>query len=797
MALRMRALMLPVTLLVLLVGLLVDPAAVMSARSDQQAQRVISTDPGVRLKGFEQHQAMKATSPFKDLRWQWIGPKNVSGRSIDIAVVAPKGKSYTIYVATATGGLWKTENEATTWTPIFDQGPSTTIGDVTIAPSDPNVVWMGTGEANIFRSSQAGIGVYKSTDAGKTWQHMGLADTYTIPRIVIHPANPDIVYVAASGHEWTSNAERGVYKTIDGGRTWQKVLFVDDKTGAIELLMDPSDPNTLYAATWQRVRLKWNDPRSFPDYAGSGIHKSVDAGRTWKPINNGLPAARSRGRIGLDLCLTRPNVVYAFVDNYELSREPTEQEKADPYGLPSSGFIKGATVYRSDDKGETWTQVSGLTPEQKPFMERHSNTYGWVFGQIRVDPNDPDTVYTMGLGLNGSTDGGKTFRRIRTPGGDHHGLWIDPANSNYLVNVYDQGFSISYDKGQNWTNSRLNLPVCQFFNIAYDMDTPFRVYGSMQDHGSFRAPVDLAQGRDRIPAVDFEGAPGGEGSSHAIDPTAPNIVYSSGFYGTVSRSDLSKPRQERSKSLLPARFADEPRFRGEWVAPTVLSPHNPSIVYHGMQYLLMSRDRGDTWEIISPDLTYNTKSEMGDIPYHTIFSISESPLRAGLIYVGTDDGKVHVTKDWGKTWTEVMSGLPYQKWVSRIVASAYDVGTVYMTQNGKRDDDFTAYVWKSADFGKTWRSIAGNIPMGPANVIREDPADRNILYVGTDTGVYVTTDGAKTWTVLGANLPATYVHDLIIHPRDNIVVVATHGRGMWALDANTVNKKPERGARRF
>jgi photosystem II stability/assembly factor-like uncharacterized protein len=764
-------------------------------QAGQQAPpRVTSTDPALRLKGFETHQAMKAASPFKDLKWQFVGPKNVSGRCTDIAVVVPKAKSYTIYVATASGGVWKTDNEATTWQPVFEQAPSTAFGDVTLAPSNPSIVWIGTGEQNLFRSSQAGIGVYKSVDAGRTWQHMGLADTSTIARIVIHPANPDIVYVAASGHEWTHNAERGVYKTTDGGKTWQKSLFVDDKTGAIDLVMDPSDPNTLYASTWQRVRYKWNDPRNFPGYAGSGIHKTTDAGRTWKPIDAGLPEARFRGRIGIDVCRKTPSTLYALVDNYEISREPTEEEQHDPYGIPSSGYIKGATVYRSDDKGETWKQVSGLTPDQKTFMEGSSNTYGWVFGQIRVDPSDPNTVYTMGLALNTSTDGGKTFKELDTPGGDHHGLWIDPDNSNYLINVFDQGFAISYDRGKTWKDSTLTLPLAQFFNVAYDMDTPFRVYGSMQDHGSFRGVVDLGRGRDKIPAVDFQGAPGGEGSSHAIDPLDPNIVYSSGFYGTLSRSDLSRPAN-RSKSLLPTPYPDEPRPRGEWVAPTIVSPHDNQIVYHGMQYLMRSRDRGDTWETISPDLTYNTASEMGDIPYHTIFAISESPLRFGLIYVGTDDGRVHVTKDGGRTWTEIIKGLPYQKWVSRMVASAFDIGTVYMTQNGKRDDDFTPYVWKSVDFGQTWTTIAAGIPIGPVNVIREDPVNRNILYVGTDTGVYVTTDGGKTWDVLGANLPAAYVHDLIVHPRDNILVIATHGRGMWAMDATPLNKKGERRPR--
>jgi photosystem II stability/assembly factor-like uncharacterized protein len=759
------------------------------AKKAKKQQRIQSTNPALRMKWFGQHQEMKKNTPFKDLKWQHVGPRNVSGRCTDIAVITPKGKNYTIYVATASGGVWKTENEGTTWEPIFDQEASTSIGDVTLAPSNNDIMFIGTGEPNIFRSSMAGSGVYKSTDAGKTWQHMGLTGTHTIARIVIHPKNPDVVYVAASGHEWTNNKERGVYKTVDGGKNWERILYVDEETGANDLIMDPTDSNTLYASTWQRMRNKWNDPRNEPDYKGSGVYKTNDGGKTWKPINKGLPEPKFRGRIGIDLCLSKPNVVYAFVDSYEFGRELTDEERASTYGTPSSGIIKGATVYRSDDKGESWTEMSGNTEETKRYMMRHSATYGWVFGQMRVDPNDENTIYTMGLALNVSNDGGKTFRRLGGMHGDHHGLWIDPDNSNYIINVNDGGIVISYDKGETWRQFLHNLPVCQFFNIAYDMDKPFRVYGSMQDHGSFRGIIDFSEGRDKIPTVDFERAPGGEGSSHVIDPTNPNIVYSAGFYGNLDRSDLSISGNDRTKRILPKQSKDEPKLRGQWVAPFILSPHDSDTIYHGMQYLFRSRDRGESWERISKDLSYNNKDELGDIPYQTIFSISESPLQAGLIYAGTDDGKVHITKDGGKTWKEIMKGLPYQKWVSELVASAYDLNTVYMAQNGKRDDDFAAYVWKSTNQGKKWVDISGNIPLGPVNVIREDPVNKDILYVGTDIGVYVTTDGGETWNILGGDLPSTFVHDLIIHPRDNIIVIATHGRGMWALDANPVNKK--------
>jgi hypothetical protein len=759
-----------------------------------------STSPELRLKGFEEYKAMQSASKFKDLKWQFLGPTNISGRVTDVAVVAPKGRNYTIYVASASGGVWKTENEGTTWTPIFENMVTAAIGDIALAPSDQNIVWVGTGEHNIFRSSQAGVGVFKSTDGGKTWAHRGLAGTNTIARIVVHPTNPDVVYVAAGGHEWTKNADRGVYKTADGGQTWDKVLFVNDETGAYDLVMDPRSSDTLYAAMWQRTRKKWNDPRNDPSSVGSGIFKTTDGGKTWAPVSKGLPDARWRGRIGIDICLTKPDTLYALVDNYEISREPTPQEITDSYGVPSSGFIKGATVYRSDDAGATWTQTSGLTPQQKSFMERHSGTYGWVFGQIRVDPNDANTTYIMGVPFSVSTDGGKTYKTLReAPGGDNHALWIDPANSNYLIKGFDQGVAVSYDKGQSWRFFQKELNVCQFFNLNYDMATPFKVYGSMQDHGSFRGKVDISAGRDKIPAQEFENAPGGEGSNHFIDPTNPDIVYSAGFYGTIMRSEYDKPGPYPgypfTKTILPVLYENEAPLRGQWLAPFILSPHNPNILYHGMQYIFRSLDRGDTWERISGDLTTNDPATRGDIRYQTLFTISESPIKYGLIYAGTDDGRLWVTKDGGKAWQEITAGLAPGKWMSRVVASAYKLGTVYLTQNGKRDDDFTPYVWRSTDYGKTWTSLAKGIPVGPVNVIREDPVNEAILYVGTDLGAYVTTDGGKTWAVLGGNLPTAYVHDLIIHPRDNIIVIATHGRGMWALDAEKINNKSAR--RRF
>ena len=778
-------------------GLLFLLLSAVMMTSCKPKEKTIIKEGKARLAAYETHLQMEQNSPFKNLNWQFLGPKNTSGRMVDVAMSPDRDF---ILTATASGGVWKTVDSGESWTPIFEKEISSSIGDIAIAPSDKSIIWVGTGEANIFRSSHAGCGIYKSTDQGKTFTHMGLENSNTISRIIINPENPDIVYVGVSGNEWTPNKERGLYMTHNGGETWELTLQKDDLTGVIDVKMDPSDSNVIYASTWQRVRKKWNDPRTEPDYTGCSIYKSIDAGKTWNEIADGLMPPQHRGRIGIDIAPSNTDIIYAYIDDYEVVREPTEEEKNAAYGLPSCGFIRGAQLFRSNNKGESWERVS---PLDEPLLLRLSNTYGWVFGQLKVDPTDENRVYLMGVSRAVSHDGGKTWEPFRTPGVDNHGLWIDPDNTDFMIIANDQGLHITKDGGGTWNSSYTKLPAVQFFNVNYDMADPFRVYGSVQDHGSRRGEVILANGRDKIPAVDWENAPGGEGSHHAIDPNNSDIVYSAGFYGTLSREVYNQPdtieRVDRDGNLttvisprtrttiVPKAEAGEPPLRGQWLAAFILSPHDSKTIYHGMQYLFKSTDQGDTWKRISPDLSHNNPEHAGDVKYQTITALSESPLKQGLLYVGTDDGRVWVTMNDGEEWNEIVESIATDRWISRIVASKFDEGTVYMTQNGKRDDDFTVYVWKSEDYGKTWKDISGNIPLGTVNVIREDPVKGNILYVGTDVGVYVTSDGGRNWEVLGAGLPSVFVHDLIIHPRDNLIVIATHGRGMYALDANQVN----------
>jgi photosystem II stability/assembly factor-like uncharacterized protein len=766
-----------------------------------RAQAPARADAEYLLEAYDTYRSMAESSPYRTIPWQYLGPTNISARATDIDV-ADRNGARRIYVGYATSGVWKTDDNGATWQAVFEHQASTSIGDVAVAPSNPDIVWIGTGEANLFRASMAGVGIYKSIDGGRTFAHSGLTDTHTIARIVVHPTNPDIVYVAATGHAWTDNEMRGVFKTTDGGKTWTKVFYRSSRTGAADLVMDPSDPNTLYASMWQRIRRKWSDPRVEPGYSEGGRWKTPDGGATGIEASEGLPVARFRGRTVIDVSRSNPSVLYAFVDNYDEGRPPRENER-DAYGRPIvESRIKAAEIYRTDDKGKTWRKAS----ESNDFMTGHSGTYGWVFGQIRVDPTNPDTIYSMGLGLHVSRDAGKTFTTLRGMHGDHHGLWIDPKNPSMLYNANDGGFYWSEDGGKKWQFAN-TAAGAQFYNVMLDTSTPFWAYGSIQDHGSYRGRVDLAAGRDRIPAVEWVSAPGGEGSNQAIDPKNPEIVYSHGFYGNFTREDLSVSKEWRwggqgrgrgGRGQRPGVTNIRPQaeggeLRAQWMAPVVVSPHDTSTIYTGYQYVFRSTNRGDTWERISPDLTANKSDQMllkssNAIPYQTVTSLEESPRVKGLIYAGTDDGRLHVTRDAGKQWTDLSGNVATRRWYSRIVPSQHDDGTLYVTQRGREDDDFGVYVYKSTDFGKTFVSLAANLPAGPVNVVREDPASAGTLYLGTDFGAFISTDGGKTWQVLGGNLPSTQVSDLRYQARDNIIVISTYGRGMYAMDGLRVKK---------
>ena len=759
----------------------------------------VTTSPALRLEWWNEHLAMEEGSAFADLKWHHLGPTNTSGRVTDVDLTSPRGETYVMYAATASGGVWKTVNEGQTWKPIFDEGPTQSIGDIALAPSDQSQVWVGTGEANIFRSSMAGCGVYRSLDGGDTWEHKGLTGTHTIARVVIHPKDPDTVYVAASGHEWTDNPERGVYRTRDGGETWDHVLFVDEESGAIDLVMDPGNPRVLYAATWERRRKRWNDPRAEPDNTGSGVWRTTNGGDSWEPVNDGLPEPQHRGRIGIDIARSNSDVIYAFIDNYDKREVEEEDEGTDSYGRKRKDRIKGSEVYRSDDRAKTWRKVS----KSDDYMARVPSTYGWVFGQMRVDPSDENRIYIMGLSLHVSEDGGESFRRLGGMHADHHALWIDPDNPDYLVNGNDGGVSISYDGGENWHSFTDNLPAVQFYNVGYDMEEPFNVYGSIQDHGSRKGVANVARIRggqgeqsrrrrrssSRGVATEWASTSGGEASYHAVDPSDPNTLYSAGFYGSIGRSDQESGDRARLRLKTDD---DEEELRGQWLAPFIISPHNPRIIYHGMNRLFRSMDRGEKFAPISPNLTRDNPDELGDIPFQTITTISESPFEFGRIFVGTDDGMLHVTHDSGKTWSLISGDLARERWFSRVVASRWTDGMVYAAQNGKRWDDLAAYLWCSEDDGESWRNIAEGIPGGPINVVAEDPKNPDVVYVGTDLGVYVSLDRGESWEALTAGLPTTYVHDLIVHPRDDVLVIAPHGRGMWAMDARPI-QDPEFG----
>ena len=702
-----------------------------------------------------------------DLEFRSIGPALISGRISDIAVPPAErpgerlGK--TVYVASAAGGVWKTTNAGVTWTPIFDDQRVSSIGAVAVAPSQANVVWVGTGESNNLRSSSWGDGIYKSTDAGETWTHMGLRASQHIARIVVHPANPDIVYVAAMGPLWDDGGERGLFRTEDGGRTWERLLAAGPFTGVTDVILDPRDPAIVYAATYQRERKSYSFVAGGPE---SGIWKSTDAGETWTQLEAGLPAG-DRGRIGIDIARSQPNTLYATVS------------------------AQDGGIFRSDDAGATWTRTSDL------------QSIPWFFGQIRVDPRNPERVYHLGVQLQVSDDGGRTFRNTgQNTHADHHAMWIDPNDSDHIIDGNDGGLYVSHDRGTTWDFS-LNLPVSTFYAIGVDMRDPYWVYGGTQDNGTWGAPA-RTLGRNGATNSDWVRAGGGDGFYAAIDPTDHNVVYLESQNGALRRFDFAT---QETKAIRPSAEPGE-RLRYNWSAPVLMSPHDNRTLYFGANVLFRSTDRGDTWERVSGDLSRQLDRDNlpimglegpggfgrheGTADFGNLSTIDESPIRRGLIYVGTDDGLVQVTRDGGGTWTRIdrFPGVPELTYVSRVVASAHDEGTVYVTFDGHRDNDFRSHVLKSTDYGRTFNSIADGLgDAGSVYVIREHHRNPDLLVLGAEYGVFVTIDGGQSWTQLRNGIAPAPVHDLVIHPRDNDIVVGTHGRGIYVMDDITALEK--------
>lgn len=712
---------------------------------------------------------------LKNINYREIGPTRQSGRFVDIAW--NEKEPNTFYCATASGGLWKTTNNGITFEALFTDQPVFSLGDVEVAPSDPSIVWVGTGEANNSRSSYWGNGVYKSTDSGKTWTHMGLDESHHIGAIVIHPDNPDIVYVAALGHLYSENPERGLYKTEDGGKTWKKVLDVVVKgkhIGVVDCVMDPTNPDILYAATYDKVRKPYTFNLGGP---GSRIYKTVDAGKTWTMLEGGLPMGML-GRIGIAVYAKNPNILYATIENANKPGMSDEERYQELLQDKSSAGMIGGEVYRSDDGGKTWRKVS-------PDGQSIGGAPGYYYGKIIIDPNNDQVVHVLSAASWGTYDGGKTWKRRPLGfGGDDHALWIDPRDSNHIIVGYDHGIGFTYDGGKNWYHPDF-LPLSQFYAVGFDYSYPYRVAGGLQDNGSHIGPSTKRDG-SFIRFEDWKMVGGGDGMYNEFDWKTNRYLYNESQFGPLQRVDLLTGER---KSI--AYSGQDPKMRWNWCAPILVSPHNSDVIYHCGNKVVKSPFRGEYWEVISPDLTTNNpkflttgKGGDGNIQYCTITTIDESPLVEGVLWVGTDDGNVWVTKDGGKNWTKLNENIKGNPgyWVSRVAASYYEPGTAYVSYTGYRRDDFRPFLYKTTDFGETWTSIASNLPNEPINVIREHPQNPNLLFVGTEFAVYVSFDGGLNWTKFKNNMPTQPIQDLKIHPRENDIIVATHGRGIFIAD---------------
>ena len=791
-----------------------------------------------RLSSIETKKGLLENSIVNTIEFENIGPTIFSGRVTDIAV-HPEDPSI-FYVAYASGGLWKTTNNGTTFSPIFDNEAVMTIGDIAVDWKN-NIIWLGSGENNSSRSSYAGLGMFKSLDDGKTWQHIGLSESHHISRIILDPTNKDIAYVAVLGHLYSANEERGVYKTIDGGATWKKTLYVNENSGAVDLLSDPLNVNTLYAATWERSR-RAHDFLEAGE--GSGIYKSTDAGETWKKLNtptSGFPFNEGTGRIGLAIYNDGTNSkLYALLDNYnrrpKKEKEKTaklskndfkEMSKEDFLNLKTeklADFLKannfpekysakkviklvksdkievaslaeylesansllfdtpviGAEVYVSEDGGKSWSKT------HENYLDRVYNSYGYYFGQIRVAEFDQNKIYIMGVPILRSDDGGFSWESI---GGsnvhaDHHALWVNPKRKGHLINGNDGGINISYDDGKTWIKN--NSPsVGQFYYINVDNAKPYNVYGGLQDNGVWMGSHDYRSGNrwHSTGQYPYKSIMGGDGMQVQIDNRDNTTVYTGYQFGNYFRINTKTGRR---KYITPKHELGDRPYRFNWQTPILLSPHNQDILYLGGNKLLRSMNQGNTFKEISKDLTGGGKK--GDVAFGTLTSLDESIFEFGLLYTGSDDGKVFRSKDGGVTWDNINVGLPADHWVSRIQASKHEASRVYVSLNGYRTDNFAPYLFVSDDYGDTWRSLSSTLPHEAINVIKEDPINENILYVGTDHGLYVSLNQGTSFMQMNNGLPAVPVHDVVIQKREQDLLIGTHGRSIYLADIAPLQK---------
>jgi photosystem II stability/assembly factor-like uncharacterized protein len=805
--------------------------------------QVKPTSAAERLKGLQQRQVLEQKSTINHIAFRNIGPSIMSGRVSDLEVNPQDPTEF--YVGYSTGGLWHTINNGQSFTPIFDSADVIGIGDIAVNWKT-GTIWVGTGEVNSSRSSYAGIGMYKSTDKGKTWQYVGLPESHHIGAIKIHPSNDNIVWVAALGHLYSPNKERGVFKTIDGGKTWKHTLSIDDNTGVVELEMNPENPNELYAAAWYRTRRAWNFEESGRT---SGIYKSTDGGETWKRLNSdgsGFPNGNNVGRIGLAVYPKNPQVVYAILDNQQakpdtakkdslvyalselqnLTKEQfatLEENKLDTFlkrnrltprysaksikELVATGQIQstalydylfvntgfegspiGAEVYRSENGGQSWKKTN---EKEIPIFF----TYGYYFAKIYVSPYNPDKVFALGVTLHMSTDGGKTWKEIDKANvhADHHALWINPDRDSHIINGNDGGVNITYDDGATWFKA--NSPALgQYYAVTVDNARPYNVYGGMQDNGVWWGPSNNRESVNWHDTGDypFKRIMGGDGMQVQVDTTDNLTTYTGFQFGNYSRLNRTNPRGT-AKRITPRHELGEKPLRFNWQSPILLSPHNQQVLYFGSNKIYRSFNRGDTMIALSGDLTKGGRE--GDVPYGTLTTISESPKRFGLIYTGTDDGNIHISKDAGFSWQLISApkskglSLPQNLWVSRVAASAHKAERVYVSLNGYRYDDFSPYLFASEDYGTTWTAIGKDLPAEPVNVVKEDPKNENIIYVGTDGGLYVSFNKGQSFMMWNKGMPKSIpVHDIAIQTRENEIVIGTHGRSIYIAKLDEVHK---------